>query len=117
MIVGPTSFFLKPEEILDSSAVKQSFLLSPSESLRVTFTEAVEYEYNGTKRTVKPGDLTNIYGPGEFFPPLGAKYRKVNAFLIFEPLGLYYFQPQLFFLNVLAFSVLIYYFLRCLSSV
>jgi len=117
MIIGPSSFFLRPEEILDGSTVRQSFLLSPSESLRVTSTEAVEYEYNRINRNAKPGDIFYIYGPGEFFPPLGAKYTKVNAFLVIEPLGLYYFQPKLFFLNVFAFAVLMYYFLRSLSSI
>jgi len=117
MIIGPSSFFLRPEEILDGSTVRQSFLLSPSESLRVTSTEAVDYEYNRINRMAKPGDFFYIYGPGEFFPPLGAKYRKVNAFLVIEPLGLYYFQPKLFFMNVFALAVLMYYFLRSLSSI
>jgi len=117
MVKGPTSFFLKPGELLDNTAVRQAILLSAAESLRVKSTEAVEFEFNGRKRLVKPGDIFNIYGPGEFYVPQGATYKKINAFLQIEPLGLYYFQPTLFFLSVLGIAILLYYFLKSFSSV
>jgi major vault protein len=112
---GPESFYLLPEESLENN-IKQSILLSATECEVITATEATTYEYNGRKKSVNPGDIVHIYGPGEFIPPIGAKLKRVHAFLKIEPLGLYFFQPTYFFGGILLLLIFLYYFLGLFSS-
>jgi len=88
---------LKPGESL-SGNVRNSIILGNEDALLLTATEEFTDNYNGKNKRRKPGEVWLCYGPGEYWPPVEVIIKsKVSAFLRIEPLGLYYFQPSLFF--------------------
>jgi len=97
LVKGPCSFFLKPGESL-SGNVSNSIILSEGDALQLSATEEFIDDYQGKKKRRRPGDVWFSYGPGEYWPPVQVNIKsRISAFLKVEPLGLYYYQPSLFF--------------------
>lgn len=87
---GPSNFFLRPGESFNTN-ISYAFVLSPEKALWMRAKESF-VDHKGVKRN--PGDTWLVYGPGEYWPPVEAEHlRSISAFLAFEPLGLYFFQP------------------------
>jgi major vault protein len=103
------AFFLKPGEELETNAVQQVCLLSPSQAIWVS---AREQFRDDKGRLHKAGDQWLVYGPGEYCPPLEVNtptIRWVRAFIDIEPLNIRLFQPVLFVVYVLLFFVAWFY--------
>jgi hypothetical protein len=106
LVVGPAKFFLRPGERLEHDSVNDVYVLVAEEALYVRAREGFVDQNN--KRHF-PGDRWFVYGPGEYWPPLEVDVvKRVPAFLKIEPLGLYYFQPVLFALALLAVLIAFY---------
>jgi len=107
---------LKPGESL-SGNVRNSIILGNEDALLLTATEEFTDNYNGKNKRRKPGEVWLCYGPGEYWPPVEVIIKsKVSAFLRIEPLGLYYFQPSLFFGSCFGLMVLLFVFLKWFYS-
>jgi len=97
LVRGPCSFFLKPGESL-SGNIRHSTILGNEDALLLTAAEEFIDTHNGQNKKRQPGEVWLCYGPGEFWPPVQVTIKsKVTAFFKIEPMGLYYFQPSLFF--------------------
>ena len=73
--------------------------------------------YAGRQVKRKPGDVWLCVGPGQYWTPIEAKIQKrVRAFLKIEPLGLYFFQPGLFFSALVGVILFLYLFARIFGS-
>jgi len=108
IIRGHTTFFLKPGEHLES--MQQSILLGPEDALWITATEEFYDKHGGHNVRRRTGHVWLCCGPGEYWTPLEAKVQmRTKAFLQIEPLGLYFFQPALFFGYILVLLGLLYF--------
>lgn len=105
---GHQTFFLQPGEKLQGN-IQQITILGPENALWLTATEEFTEKVNGQNIRRRPGDEWVHFGPGEYLKPLEVKIQKrANAFLRVEPLGLYYFQPHLFFGSMFAIFFALY---------
>jgi len=124
LVKGPKSFFLQPGESLEKEegtnhTIRKANILAPDDGIWVTAVEEF-HETRNTSRVKKlPGDVWLIAGPGLYFTPIEARIQKrIKAFLKFEPLNLYFFQPGLFFGVIVVVLILLYLLLfRSVSTV
>jgi len=108
LVKGERSFFLKPGEVFEG-AIRDVIVLGPDEALWVKAREAFEDKSGPRSAKRRPGNKWLVYGPGEYWPPLEVDVGAVQrAFLKIEALGIYYFQPVLFFLVVFAIMFALY---------
>jgi len=115
LMKGPCSFFLKPGESL-SGNVRHSTILGNDDALLLTATEEFTDTHNGQNKKRQPGEVWLCYGPGEYWPPVQVNIKsKVSAFFKIEPLGLYFFQPSLFFGLLFALMVKLFVLLKWFS--
>jgi len=97
VVKGPATFFLKPGERIQLISDVQ--ILGSDEYIKLISNESY-VDDNRKKR--KPGDKWIVYGPGDFYSPNDVTIlEKKKAFLIIEPLGLYFFNPGLFVFSIL----------------
>jgi len=111
LVRGEASFFLTPPyEHLDNRRIQDVYVLGAEEVLLLKANEAFTETEGGKKTTKrKPGETWFFYGPGEYWPPLEVDViRKQKAFIQIESLNIYYFQPVLFALCVIAFLLALY---------
>jgi len=112
LVKGPKSFFLQPGETIDKDegVIRKAIILAPDDGIWVTAVEEfLETRNNSRKRL--PGDVWLVTGPGMYWTPIEAKIQKrIKAFLKFEPLNLYFFQPGLF-IGVVVFVLILFYFI------
>jgi len=107
--IGPDKFFLQAGE---SSSVQKAILLGPDEGLWLRAQEQFEDKVSRTIR--KPGEKFLVTGPKLHWPALETTIEhRVRAFLKYEPLNLYFFQPELCFLWFV-FVVFLFYLIRYL---
>jgi len=110
LVKGPKSFFLQPGESIDGS-IRQALVLAPDDAIWVTAVEEFTETVDNVLKKRRPGDVWLICGPGLYWTPIEAQIQKrIKAFLKFEPLSLYFFQPGIFF-GVLVIVLLLLYFL------
>jgi major vault protein len=107
-VKGPTKFFLRPGETLETH-VQDVIVLSADEAILVRAREA----FNDGTRVRQPGDKFFVYGPREYWPPLEGEIVRYNikAFLAVEPLNLYLFQPQLVAMSAAAVFILFLFYM------
>jgi len=110
LVKGPKSFFLQPGESIEGS-IRQALILAPDDAIWLTAVEEFTETVNNVQKKRSPGDVWLMCGPGLYFTPIEARIQKrVKAFLKFEPLSLYFFQPGIFF-GILVVVLLLLYFL------
>jgi len=107
IVRGHKSFFLKPGESLEGG-IQKSIILGPDDALWITAKEEFIDTYKNSKTKRRPGHVWLICGPGEYFNPIEAHVQsRAKAFLSLESLGLYFFQPALFFGSIFGLILLL----------
>jgi len=118
LVKGEKSFFLRPGELIDgnSQPIHQARILSPDDGIWVKAKEEFMDVYGGRQVKRKPGDVWLCVGPGQYWTPIEAEVtRQIKAFLRIEPLGLYFFQPGLFFALIFGAIFLLYFLTKFLG--
>jgi len=114
LIKGPKSFFLQPGESLEKEegtglTIRKATILAPDDAMWVTAVEEFQETRTNSRKRL-PGDVWLITGPGLYFTPIEARIQKrIKAFLKFEPLNVYFFQPGLFFGVIVVVLILLYF--------
>eukprot|EP01130_Rhizamoeba_saxonica_P003235 TRINITY_DN1382_c0_g1_i4.p1 TRINITY_DN1382_c0_g1~~TRINITY_DN1382_c0_g1_i4.p1 ORF type:complete len:383 (-),score=83.60 TRINITY_DN1382_c0_g1_i4:43-1191(-) len=105
LVKGPKSFFLHPGEYLE--LLDNSIVLTAKQGIELC---ANEQFVDSLGKTRRPGDKWIVYGPGDYWKPIGAEVlRHINVFLYVEPLGLYFFSPLKVSIALLLIAILFYY--------
>jgi len=107
---GPITFFLQPGEEL--IGIEEKILIARNQALVVTATRGFQ---DSTGKNRKPGETWTVTGPCLYYAPtLFVNNSRVikKAFLYFEPLGIYFFEPQWVFIGLALFYFLLYLVVR-----
>eukprot|EP01133_Synstelium_polycarpum_P003697 gene3697-4259_t len=110
LLRGPTQFFLRPNESIES--IECVRILAPEDAIYVSAKEPFEetIQVNNVMTTKHRGAGTRwyIYGPREYVPPIQVQeIRRVKAIVALEGLNFYLFNPAAIFALAVAFIYLL----------